>query len=97
MALFQRPKFGKNAIPPAFDVTTKKLRSSVKAPIINYPARECDASPVGIDHWFSSMPRQSPSLQAPPPSLRKSFEPTRLLRQVRHRFHLDSAFVLIQP
>lgn len=38
-------------------------------------------------------------LQTPTPSLRKSFEPTRLLRQVRHRFHLDSvfAFVPIQP
>lgn len=36
-------------------------------------------------------------LQTPSPTPRKSFEPTRLLRQVRHRFHLDSAFVLIHP
>gem|GEM_PF-4747202 len=45
------------------------------------------------------MPRKSIPLYNPPPSLRKSFEPTRLLRQVRHRFPLVSAFafVLIQP
>jgi hypothetical protein len=44
-------------------------------------------------------PQQTIPLYNPPPSLRKSFEPTRLLRQVRHRFRLDSAFafVLIHP
>ena len=42
-------------------------------------------------------PLHKPSpCKLPRPSPRKSFEPTRLLRQVRHRSPPTSAFVLIQ-
>ena len=45
----------------------------------------------GKDFGERTFPTTNHLLHNPPPSPRKSFEPTRLLRQVRHRFLLDSA------